>query len=149
MELGDIQGASNAAKNMADMRFKKFVANIQEVIDTGMYNKVNYQLIKDLRKDVEENIVKYEEILTYLEGVYSAKAKKYATEMAELTKNFEVIAERRSTMRAKVKEAVAAVEEEKNKQQLTRTREERVTTGSQRGGGREREKQFKQPQGAS
>ena len=130
MELGEIQGAAKAAKNMADRRFKKFVADIQEVIDAGMYNKDNYQLIKDLRKDVEENIVKYKDILTYLEGVYSAKAEKYTTEITELTKNFEVIAERRSTMRAKVKEAVAAVEEEKNKQEQTRTREDRTTTGS-------------------
>ena len=88
MELGKIEGAAKAAKNMADWRFKKFVADIQEVIDSGMYDKDNYQLIKDLRKDVEENIVKYEDILTYLEGVYSAKVKKYTTQITELTKNF-------------------------------------------------------------
>ena len=88
MEMGDIQGAAKVAKNMADQRFKKFVADIQEVIDSGMYNKDNYQLIKDLRKNVEENIVKYKDILTYLEGVYSAKVEKYTTQITELTKNF-------------------------------------------------------------
>ena len=57
-----------------------------------MYNKNNYQLVKDLRKDVEENIVKYEVILSYLEGVYS--------DIKELTKNFKVTEETMSTMRA-------------------------------------------------
>ena len=51
-------------------------------------------------------------------------------------------------VRTKAKEAVAAVEEEKNKQEQTRKREDRTITGSQRGGAREGEKQFKQPQGA-
>ena len=81
--------------------------------------------------------------------MYSAKAENYTAEMAELTKNFEVIAERRSTMSIKVKEAVAAVEEEENKHNQMRTREDRTLTGSQRGGGGRGEKQFKQPQGGS
>ena len=80
--------------------------------------------------------------------MYSAKAEKYTAEMAELTKNFEVIAERRSTLRGKVKKAVAAVEEEKNKHDHMRTREDRPLTGSQREGGGGEERQFKHPQGA-
>ena len=43
---------------MADRRFKKFEADIQEVMEAGMFDKDNYQLVKDLKKDVEENIVK-------------------------------------------------------------------------------------------
>ena len=50
-------------------------------------------------------------------------------------------------MRSKVKEAVAAVEEEKNKHDQLKTREDRTLTGSQRGGGGGK-KQFKQPQGS-
>ena len=69
MEMGEIQGAAKAAKNMADRRFKKFEGDIQEVIEAGILDKDNYQLVKDLKKDMEENIVKYEDILTYLEGV--------------------------------------------------------------------------------
>ena len=97
---------------------------------------------------MEENNVKYKDILIYLKGVYSAKAEKYTAEMAELTKNFEVIAERRSTLRGKVKEAVAVVEEEKNKHDQMRTREDRPLTGSQREGGGGEERQLKHPQGA-
>ena len=101
--MGEIQGAAKDAKNMADRRFKKFEADIQEVIEAGMFNKDTYQLVKDLKKDVEENIVKYEDILTYLEGVYSAKPDKFKAEITELTKNFEVMAGRRSTVRTKGK----------------------------------------------
>ena len=78
---------------------------------------------------------------------YAAKAEKYTVEIAEMTKNFEVIAQRRSIMRAKIKEAVAAIEEERNKYDQLRSREDRTLTGSQRGGGGG-EKQFKQPQGS-
>ena len=84
---------------------------------------------------MEENIVKYEDILTYLEGVYSAKPDKFKAEITELTKNFEVMAGRRSTVRTKGKEAVNAIEEEKNKQEQKCLRKDRTVTGSQKGGG--------------
>ena len=117
------------------------------MIDGGKYDKDDHQLIKDLKRDMVDDIVKYEDILTYLNGVYAAKAEKYAVEIAEMTKNFEVIAQRRSIMREKIKEAVAAIEEERNKYDQLRSREDRTLTGSQRGGGGG-EKQFKQPQGS-
>ena len=96
---------------------------------------------------MEENIVKYEDILTYLEGVYSAKPDKFKAEITELTKNFEVMAGRRSTVRTKGKEAITAIEDEKNKQKQTRSRANRTVTGSQRGGGSRGDKQFKPPTG--
>ena len=55
---------------------------MQEVINEGRYYKDNHQLIKDLKRDMEENIVKYKDILTYLDSVYSAKAEQYTVEMA-------------------------------------------------------------------
>ena len=90
---------------------------------------------------MEENIVKYEEILTHLEGLYSARVKKYPDEMKELTKNFKVIEERRSTVRTKVKDALAAVEEARNKDQQQRA-EEDVPVLPRRGK-RDGEKQLK------
>ena len=42
MERGKIQGAAKAAKNMTYRRFKKFEADIQEVMETGMLDKDNY-----------------------------------------------------------------------------------------------------------
>ena len=39
MEMGEIKGAAKAAKNMADRRFKKFYADIQEVIEAGIFDK--------------------------------------------------------------------------------------------------------------
>ena len=53
-----------------------------------MFDKDNYQLVKDLKRDVEESIVKYEEILIYLH--YSVKPEKFKAQITELTKNFEV-----------------------------------------------------------
>ena len=144
----DIKGAAKAAKNMADRRFKKFEGNIQEVIKLGMFDKETYQLVKDRKRDSEENIVKYEEILTYFEGVYSVKPKKFKAQIPEFTKNFEVMAGRRFTVRTKGKEAVKAIEEEKNKQEQKSLREDRTVTGSQKGGGGGGDKQFKQPTGA-
>ena len=148
MEIGEIQGSAKAAQNMADRRFQNFEGDIQEIIKAEMFDKDNYQLVKDLKKDVEDNIVKYEDILTYLEGVYSAKPEKFKKEITDLTKNFEVMAERRSTVRTKATEAVTSIEDEKNKQEQRSTREDRTVTGSSRGGGKEGEKQFKQPTGA-
>ena len=77
MDIGQIEGAAKAAKNMADPRFAKFEGDIQVVIELGMFDKDNYQLVKDLKKDGEDNIVKYEKILTHLEGFYSVKPDKF------------------------------------------------------------------------
>ena len=129
MEIGEIQGSAKAAQNMADRRFQNFEGDIQEIIKAEMFDKDNYQLVKDLKKDVEDNIVKYEDILTYLEGVYSAKPEKFKKEITDLTKNFEVMAERRSTVRTKGKEAITAIEDEKNKQEQRSSREDRTVTG--------------------
>ena len=97
---------------------------------------------------MEENIIKYEEILTHLEGVYSVKPDKYTEQLKELTENFEVMASRRSTVRRKGMEAIKAIEEEKNKQEQKSAKDDRTLTGSQQGGGGEGDKQFKQPTGA-
>ena len=53
-------------------------------------------------------------------------------------------------MRAKAKEAVAAIEEERNKYDAPMAREDRTLTESERkkGGASGSEKQFKQPQGS-
>ena len=57
------------------------------VIELGMFDRDNYQLVKDLKKDVEENIIKYKEILAHLEGDYSVKPDKYKEQLKELTGN--------------------------------------------------------------
>ena len=42
--------------------------------------------VNDLKKDIKENIDRYEDILNHLVGVYAAKPTKYDIEMDELTK---------------------------------------------------------------
>ena len=61
-------GDSRSSKNIADIMFKRFTKDIKVVIDSVMFNNDNYKLIKDIKKDVEENIVKYKEILTLSKG---------------------------------------------------------------------------------
>ena len=68
MDVIHLEGAAKAAKNMADRRFAKFEGDIQVVIEMKMFDEDNYQVVKELKKDVEENITKYEKILTHLEG---------------------------------------------------------------------------------
>ena len=148
MEIGEIQGSAKAAQNMADRRFQNFEGDIQEIIEAEMFDKDNYQLVKDLKKDVEENNFNYEEILKHLVGVYFVNPEKYVDQLKELTGNFEVMASRRYTVRTKGKEAITAIEDEKNKQEQRISREDRTVTGSHRGGGKEGEKQLKQPMGA-
>ena len=38
--------------------------------DRGFYDETDFQKIKDLRNDTEETTDRFEEIITYLEGVY-------------------------------------------------------------------------------
>ena len=86
---------------MVDRRFKRFEGDVQEVIERGRYDKDDYQIVKDLKKDAEQNIESYEDILTHLDGVYAANPSKVAAEIEELAKNFELIAERRGHRRRK------------------------------------------------
>ena len=81
-----------------------------------------------------------------MEDLYSARVEKYPDEIKELTKKFKDIEEGRSTVRTKVKDALAAVEEMRNKEQKQRA-EEDVPVLPRRGE-RDGEKKFKMPKGA-
>ena len=87
---------------------------------------------------------KYEDILTDLDRVYAAKPTKFVVKIDELANKFEVIAQRRSTLRGKVKEAFAAIENERNKYEAKKGKEDRELTGSEKigGGASNSEKQF-------
>ena len=51
MDLSEIRGTAKAAKNMADIMFKRFTKDIKVVvIDSVMFNNDNYKLIKDIKK---------------------------------------------------------------------------------------------------
>ena len=92
---------------MADRRFQRFKGDVQEMIERGRYDEDDCNILKDLKRDTEENIDRYEDILTYLDGVYTAKPTKLAAKIEELAKNFELIAQRKGILRGKVKEAYA------------------------------------------
>ena len=68
-----------------------------------------------------------------MDGVYSAKPAKVAEEIKELAENFDLIAQRRDTLRRKVKEAKI----ETNKHEIKRNKVDKEGTGSgKRGGGK-------------
>ena len=151
MTLAEQQGAAKASKNMADRRFQRFEGDVQEVIERGRYDKDDYQIVKDLKKDAEQNIDSYEDIVTHLDGVYAANPSKVAAEIEELAENFELIAERREKLRRTVKEANAAIEDERNKYEVKKSKDDKdESSGSEKRGGNESktDKQFKQPAGA-
>ena len=111
-----------------------------------MFDKDNHKLLKELKRDVGEQLNMYEDILTHLEATYSVKPEKCKTQFKEMKENFEVISSRWSIVREKGLEAVKAIEEKRNKKGAKTLREDRTVTGSQgRGGGGD--KQFKQPVG--
>ena len=137
MTLAEKKGAAKASKNMADRRFKRFEGDVQEVIERGRYDyQDDYQIVKDLKKDAAQNIDSYEDVLTHLDEVYAANPSKVAAEIKELAKNFELIAERRGKLRRKVKEANAAIEDERNKYEVKMNKEDKdESSGSGKRGG--------------
>ena len=82
--------------------------------DRGLIDEDDFQKIKDLRRDTEETTNRFEEIITFLEGVYSPKGKKKEKELEDIDKCFEVITERRDTVIKLSKEATTVVEVNRN-----------------------------------
>ena len=58
MDVIHLQGAAKAAKNMADRRFARFEGDIEVIIEMKMFDEDNYQAVKELKKDVEDNFSK-------------------------------------------------------------------------------------------
>ena len=68
--------------------------------------------------------------------MYAANPSKVAAEIEELAKNFELIAERRDKLRRKVKEANAAIEDERNKYEVKKSKDDKdESSGSGKRGG--------------
>ena len=103
MNLEEQQGAAHALKKLAERKFRRFGRDIQEVIDKDHYDEDDFRKVKEIKKDTEAITDKYEEILTYLDSVYSAKPKKMEKELKEVKENFEEIEQRRDTVRKKVR----------------------------------------------
>ena len=146
MDEENLEGAGKAAKNLADRRFTAFEGDIQMIIEMEMFDKDNIKQVKELKRDVGDNLTRYEDILTHLEALYSVKPEKYKAQLKEMKENFDMLSTRRSTVRGKSLEAVKAIEEERNKKEARDTRDDRTLTGAQGGSGGG-DKQFKQPAG--
>ena len=136
MDVENLKGTEKAAKNIADRRFAAFEGDIQVIIDMKMFDEDNNKQLKEFKRDVGENLNRYEDILTHLEAMYSVKPEKYKTQLKEMKENFEMINNRRSILREKGLEAVKAIEDERNKKEARTMKEDRTVTVSQGGGGR-------------
>ena len=77
MDMENLEGTGQAAKNLADRRFAAFEGDIQMIIEMGMFDEDNLKQVKELKRDVGENLTRYEDILTHLEALYSVKPEKY------------------------------------------------------------------------
>ena len=71
------KGTEKPAKNLADRRFAAFKGDIQMIIEMGMFDEDNLKQVKELKRNVGENLNRYEDILTHLEALYSVKPEKY------------------------------------------------------------------------
>ena len=114
MSIEEQAGVAVANKKLAERRFEKFKKGIEEVKDRGFFYEYDIQKIKDPQRDTEETTTRFEEIITFLEGVYSGKERKKEKELEDIVKCFEVITERRDTVIKMVKEATTGVETSRN-----------------------------------
>ena len=76
MDVENREGAGKAAKNLADRRFAAFEGDVQVIIDMRIFDEDNHKLLKDLKRDMGEQLNRYEDILTHLEATYSVKPEK-------------------------------------------------------------------------
>ena len=60
-----------AFKKMTERRFKRFECDIQEGIAKERYDEYDFKNVKDLKRVTEDITDVYEEIITYLDSVYS------------------------------------------------------------------------------
>ena len=109
MDMENLEGTGQAAKNLADRRFAAFEGDIQMIIEMGMFDEDNLKQVKELKRDVGENLTRYEDILTHLEELYSVKPEKYKAQLKEMKENFDMLNNRRSIVREKSLEAVKAI----------------------------------------
>jgi hypothetical protein len=109
MDMENLEGTGQAAKNLADRRFAAFEGDIQMIIEMGMFDEDNLKQVKELKRDVGENLTRYEDILTHLEALYSVKPEKYKAQLKEMKENFDMLNNRRSIVREKSLEAVKAI----------------------------------------
>ena len=76
MDMENLEGAAKAAQNLADRRFTAFEGDIKMIIDIEMFDEDNIKLVKQLKRDMGDNLTRYKNILTHLEAIYSVKPEK-------------------------------------------------------------------------
>ena len=117
-------------ESLTDRRFQAFEGDIEIIINMGMFDEDNVQLVKELKLGVGDTLTRYEEILSRLEAIYSVKPEKFKDQLKEMNENFGMISKRRYTVRKQCLEATKAIEDERNKKEAKSLATNRATTGA-------------------
>jgi len=149
MDMESLEGAAKAAQSLTDRRFQAFEGDIEIIINMGMFDEDNVQLVKELKLGVGDTLTRYEEVLSRLEAIYSVKPAKFKEQLKDMNENFGMISKRRYTVRKQCLEATKAIENERNKKEAKNLATSRASTGTTgtRGAGGEGDKMFKLPTG--
>jgi hypothetical protein len=149
MDRESLEGAAKAAQGMADRKFQDFEADIDIIIEGGLYDEDQVQQLKELKMGIGDAITKYEEILSRLEAIYSMKPEKNKDQVKDMNINYGLLNKRKHTVRTKVQEAKRVLEDERNKKEAKYQATSRQLAGAQggRGSGGEGDRMFKLPSG--
>ena len=144
MDIDVLEGEAKAAQSQTNRSFEAFEADIEIIINMGMFEEDNAKQVKELKNNTGDTLTRYEEILSRLEASYSMKPEKFKTQIKDMNDNFGVINTRRYQIRKLSLEASKAIEEERNKKEEKSRETSRGATGSRGGEG---DKMFKVPTG--
>ena len=101
MDRESLEGAAKAAQGMTDRKFQDFEADIEIIIEMGMYDEDLVQQVRELKMGIGDAITRYEEIISRLEAIYAMKPEKNKDQVKEMNINFGLINKRRQTVRTK------------------------------------------------
>ena len=84
MDMESLEGAAKAAQSLTDRRFQAFEGDIEIIINMGMFDEDNVQLVKELKVGVGDTLTRYEEVLSRLEAIYSVKPDKFEDQIKNM-----------------------------------------------------------------
>ena len=110
MDIDGLEGEAKAAQSQTNRSFDAFEADIDVIINLGMFEEDNAKQVKELKSNAGDTLTRYEEILSRLEASYSMKPEKFKTQIKDMNDNFGVINTRRYQIRKLSLEASKAIE---------------------------------------
>ena len=88
MDMESLEGAAKAAQSLTNRRFQAFEGDIEIIINIGMFDEDNVQLVKELKLGVGDTLTRYEDVLSRFEAIYSVKPDKFEEQIKNMNENF-------------------------------------------------------------